>query len=313
MPCYKPLQAFSYPQESGKNRVVFSNVLARDFYESKNYLCEAPDRLGIPCGSCIGCRLEKSRQWAIRMTHEASMYEQNCFITFTFNEESLKKMCPDGSVNQKHMRYFLDDLRKEVGYGKIRYYYCAEYGDQLGRPHYHMCLFNHDFDDKKKWFRTNGFWSYKSETLSKLWPYGNVSISEFSFDTAGYCSRYVTKKVSGKKSKAHYGDRTPEFAHMSTKPAIGDPWLQKYGMSDVFLTDEVVVPRGETKYKSKPPRSYDRFLEKINPGLLASNKLSRQERAKARDDYNDYERLLAKEKCQEVRFKKLIRRLENAA
>jgi hypothetical protein len=28
--------------------------------------------LKIPCGRCIGCRLEYSRQWAMRCHHEAS-------------------------------------------------------------------------------------------------------------------------------------------------------------------------------------------------------------------------------------------------
>jgi hypothetical protein len=30
--------------------------------------------LKIPCGQCIGCRLEYSRQWAMRCHHEASLH-----------------------------------------------------------------------------------------------------------------------------------------------------------------------------------------------------------------------------------------------
>ena len=36
-------------------------------------------KLTLPCGNCIGCRLERSRQWAVRCMHEASLYEDNCF------------------------------------------------------------------------------------------------------------------------------------------------------------------------------------------------------------------------------------------
>ena len=31
------------------------------------------DQLLLSCGQCIGCRLERSRQWATRCVHEASL------------------------------------------------------------------------------------------------------------------------------------------------------------------------------------------------------------------------------------------------
>ena len=42
----------------------------------------------VPCGSCMSCRLEKSRQWGVRCMHEAKLYENNCFVTLTFDDES---------------------------------------------------------------------------------------------------------------------------------------------------------------------------------------------------------------------------------
>jgi hypothetical protein len=52
--------------------------------------------LKIPCGRCIGCRLEYSRQWAMRCHHEASLHTFNSFITLTYDPENLPQ---DGSLD----------------------------------------------------------------------------------------------------------------------------------------------------------------------------------------------------------------------
>ena len=57
MPCYKPLKGFysSKVNESGKRSLVF-NVDQALF----------PVEVSVPCGRCIGCRLDRSLQWALR-------------------------------------------------------------------------------------------------------------------------------------------------------------------------------------------------------------------------------------------------------
>ena len=56
MPCYKPLSAYQSLHEDarGKREVIFGNCV-----DSKGRSC-AP--ILLPCGQCIGCRLERSRQ-----------------------------------------------------------------------------------------------------------------------------------------------------------------------------------------------------------------------------------------------------------
>ena len=73
MPCYSPLSGFraSSPNSNGKYPLVFS---PRQGYSDKP--------IDVPCGRCIGCRLERSRQWAIRIMHEASLYRDNVFYYF---------------------------------------------------------------------------------------------------------------------------------------------------------------------------------------------------------------------------------------
>ena len=144
---------------------------------------------------------------------------------------------------------------------KVRVFYCGEYGDKLGRPHYHAVLFNFDFKDKVYWRTVNDCKYYTSPSLSELWPFGHSTIGAVTFESAAYVARYTTKKITGKDAEAHYkkvdadtGEIVkvlPEFCGMSLKPGIGKPWLDKYGKTDVFPYDECVA-RGA---RCKPPRS----------------------------------------------------------
>lgn len=57
----------------------------------------------VPCGQCVNCRLNHSREWAIRCTHEAQMWDQNCFIMLTYNDENLPE---GGTLVRKHLTDF---------------------------------------------------------------------------------------------------------------------------------------------------------------------------------------------------------------
>jgi hypothetical protein len=230
MPCYSPLDGWLSKDRnpSGKRSIVFTKSEA---------LVDRPVKL--PCGRCIGCRLEKSRQWAVRMMHEASLYEENCFITLTY-----EKMPPNDSLNKKHFQDFMKRLRKAYGGRTIRYFHCGEYGENFGRPHYHAILFNLDFNDKKYWSIVNGNKYYTSEKLNKIWGKGYCIIGSVSFDSAAYVARYVTKKITGEAAFEHYTDfdretgeitreRDPEYATMSRRPGIGSVWLDKF-KTDVY-------------------------------------------------------------------------------
>jgi len=103
----------------------------------------------LPCRQCIGCRLEYSRQWAIRCLHEASLYDENCYITLTYDDQKLPESYDiKNGLDLSHFQLFMKRLRKKYG-AKIRFFHCGEYGEDRGRPHFHACIFNHDFQDKK--------------------------------------------------------------------------------------------------------------------------------------------------------------------
>lgn len=300
MPCYHPLQAVFSVREDGKKSLKF---LGSDCFSQG---VSVPDMLLLPCGKCIGCRLERSRQWAVRIMHEAQLYEDNCFVTLTFDDHHLSSECVNRSLSKRHVQLFMKKLRQKFSDRKIRFFYCGEYGENLGRPHYHLCLFNLDFSDKKLWSVRDGHNYFTSDVLADLWPYGFCIISDLTFDSAAYVARYCVKKVNGKDAEKHYGKKLPEFCQASLKPGIGALWLDKFGKSDVFPFDEVVV-RG---VKCKPPRYYDKLLAKISPECLDRVKKRRAELASSKAEDNSFQRLLDKETCVKSRISNLVRNFE---
>lgn len=262
MGCDFPIKAYrsGIDPSTGKPAITFNAQKALN-----------PDNpLMLPCGRCSGCRLERSRQWAIRCMHEAQLHEQNSFITLTFEDEHLPK---DYGVHVRDLQLFFKRLRKSLSY-KIRFFASGEYGDVNLRPHYHAIIFNHDFYPKTYWGKNErGDKLYTSPSLSKLWPYGLATLGAVTFESAGYVARYSMKKIGGDQAVVHYARVHPvrktisvvnqEFLVMSRRPGIGAPWLDRY-LSDVFPSDFVVM-RGR---KSPVPRFYEKQLSEEELEML---------------------------------------------
>lgn len=302
MPCYHPLKGFKSKaiNPTGKRSIVFN---------SKDGFADLPVQL--PCGQCVGCRLERSRQWAIRCAHEASLYADNCFITLTYNDDHLP---PDRSLQIDHFQKFMKRLRKKFGEG-IRFYHCGEYGENFGRPHYHACLFNFDFPNKTLWKENNGQLLYRSKDLEKLWTFGYSSIGSVTFESAAYVARYIMKKINGDQAESHYiwidpetGEihkRKPEYTTMSRRPGIAKDWFKKFS-SDVY-PDDFIVMRGK---KMRPPKFYDSQFEILSPGEYEKIKNTRKRNSLKHVDNNTPERLHVREVVQKSRLNLLPRTLQ---
>ncbi|MDR1367216.1 MAG: hypothetical protein LBJ76_00670 [Candidatus Accumulibacter sp.] len=200
--------------------------------------------------------------------HEASLHDENCFITLTYDDEHLPE---NGSLCYSHFQLFMKRLRKKFTGKRISFYMCGEYGDTTSRPHYHAILFNHTFPDLEYLKKTGSDAKiYTSEILSKLWPYGMSSIGSVTFESAGYVARYCLKKVTGDDSRYHYsvldretGELTPlvpPFSHMSLRPGIARDFFVRF-RDDCFPSDIVVV----NGRKVNPPKYYDRLYKRMNP------------------------------------------------
>lgn len=249
--CYAPLIAYRSAEltATGKRGIVFSPTLSHSGLMLK-----------LPCGQCVGCRLERSRQWAVRCMHENKCHDTSVFLTLTYDDDHL----PDGgSLVKRDLQLFMKRVRKARD-SPVRFYGCGEYGDTTYRPHYHVLLFGTDFADKRYHTKSkSGEPLFTSNELSELWPVGVHSIGAVTFESAAYCARYVMKKITGDLAADHYEGREPEFVNMSRRPGIGAPWLEKYG-SEVYTHDSVIV-RG---IEARPPRFYDNKYELVDAGRM---------------------------------------------
>jgi len=312
MPCYKPLDAYygrKINPKTGKRPLVFNLDLSL-----------VPVRIPVPCGRCIGCRLDRSLQWAIRCMHEASLYENNCFITLTFDDKHLPK---DGSLKVSDFQKFMKKLRKKYEPKTIRFFHCGEYGEKFKRPHHHACLFNHDFPDKVLIKEVNGVKLYTSKTLKELWPDGFNTIGEVTFESSAYIARYVLKKWSKECQtpeelysrmkqfsdadlrKNYYKGKKEEYLTMSRKPGIGSAWYEKY-KKDLYPSGFVVV----NKFKTKIPKYYETKYSIDNPLNFALLKGERMLGAQLNPN-NSQQRLDIREEFKKLITKGLSRGYEN--
>jgi len=302
MPCFHPITGWrsSKKNENGKYPIIF---------KAKDASIDQP--VTLPCGRCIGCKLEKSKQWAIRCVHEAKQYNNNSFITLTYNK---KRLPQKGSLILKDYQLFMKRLRQEkkrhpekfISEGeKIKYFHCGEYGENLGRPHYHAILFNIEFVDKKFYKEEKGSKLYISKTLEDLWGHGFAIIGSVTFESAAYVARYVIKKITGDEKESHYKGKKQEYITMSRRPGIGDQWYKKW--SEEVYPDDFVIIRGK---KMKPPKYYDLKKEKGDKEGFDKVRQKRNIEAEKNVDENSYNRLLIREQVQIGNLKQLTRKYE---
>lgn len=261
MSCYRPIQAYRIPfsqTKNGKSVVLFKvGQLVEGDYEI----------LVLPCGRCIGCRMDRAKQWAVRCLHESFMHDRNCFLTLTYNSDN----CPsDGSLKIEDVQLFLKRLRWKLK-SRVRFFASGEYGESLMRPHYHLLLFGFDFPDKVLLRKSGSGNYYVSEFLADLWPFGYHIIAGLEFCTAYYVAQYAAKKLR-KDSVDRYDGRKPEYIHMSLKPGIGAGFFDKYKL-DLYPLDRAVI---DDKHVYSVPRYYDKLLEREDSEMLSVVKSNRQ-------------------------------------
>lgn len=207
-----------------------------------------------------------------------------------------------------------DGRRVAPGAG-VSYYMAGEYGSKNHRPHYHACLFNFNFTDKKFYKSTSTKSKiYQSELLNQLWGKGYASIGEVNIQSAAYIARYIISKITGKNASQYYQhinhetgeitDLLPEYNRMSLKTPIGKDWFEKYS-SDVYPEGIVHTRKG----KAKSPRYYDKLFQQLDERGFEKLKKDRELQAREYLDDNTPQRLAAKERVQRAQLNQLLRKI----
>ena len=352
MPCYHPLKAFDISSIDGlsknnkKNLIIKSynvnhlekikNKYIECYDDYRSDLCERyiKDYIEIPCGKCIGCRLEYSRQWANRMMLEAKYHSSNYFITLTYDDlhiprsyygdPSSGEALPSLTLRKRDIQLFFKRLRKQTGQ-HFKFYCCGEYGENTHRPHYHFIIFGLELDDLKFLRNSDNFNYYTSDTIAKAWsvydnfnsvrtPLGFHMVCNVSWETCAYVARYVTKKLNG--SAADFYDTfniEREFCLMSRKPGIGRQYFDD-NFDDILKYQKINISTPTGGRQFRPPRYYDKLFDIIVPDEMSDIREIRKRTAEnirklrlSKTDLNYIELLEADENLKIAQTKSLVR------
>lgn len=295
LPCNKPLRAVELGlKDNGKKQLLFLKPL-------DDLKWPADKIIDIPCGQCIGCRLDYSREWADRCMLELQYHQESWFVTLTYDDDHVPWTCfkPTelGEVDPRYMvqtlckrdfQLFMKRLRKQTGQ-KLRFYMCGEYGGQTARPHYHVIIFGLHLDDLTLYKKSKlGFSYWNSETLERAWSdergkIGHVVVAEVTWESCAYTARYMMKKLKGADS-AYYDEANiqPEFTLMSRKPGIARQYYDDH--PDLYETERIVISTEKGGRVLKPPRYYDRLYDVDAPDQMALVKQKRKFKAMASED-----------------------------
>ena len=337
MPCYGPITAYRLTFERTKNNASVI-VFSKSQVNGKPYI-----EMQMACGQCIGCRIDISRQWAIRCLHEAQTHgiNNNYFLTLTYDDEHLN---PTGTLVKRDLQNFMKEVRRQKKGARavedkknnkirypIRFFQCGEYGEAckycgqtrkqcyckkytagLGRPHHHVCLFNIHFSDLTLQEEKEDNKFYTSTLLGNIWKKGYHVITDLNFSTAAYTARYCCKKVTGKKQTEHY----KRCDHRSGRIEYVEPeyltMSRRPGIGrlwyDKYRTDlfpkDFITDQGKT---FKVPKYYNKLYEETYPHKFEEIKRERRKRAYANKSERTLDRLEAKRKVKQSQLSQLKR------
>lgn len=291
MTCYHPLKAFQIGVTPTGKRDLKITSGDTDYVElvNGNWIARVNPKINesrikvdtdtrkekyllIPCGQCIGCRIDYSRDWATRMMCELKYHEKASFITLTYDEYNVPiseyvdedgVITPSLTLYPDHFKDFMKRLRRHFEPNRLRFYGCGEYGDESMRPHYHLILYGEDFKFDRTFLKLNhmGQPIYQSETLRKIWPYGFNGIEDVTWQNCAYTARYVQKKRKGyEKSYYEYFNIVPEFSRMSRRPGIGRLYYDEH-KEEIYKDYEMFVSTMKGGFKTKPPRYYNKLYD----------------------------------------------------
>lgn len=155
------------------------------------------------------------------MMLEAAQYGDNAFITLTYSDENLP---PDLSVRPAVSSGFVKRLRFNSK-RKFRYFAVGEYGDESGRPHYHLALFGFPACFYGRTRHHIPVCCSACEEVKKAWTvdgntFGRTESGLLTQHSMAYVAGYINKKMT-RDSDPRLEGRRPEFARMSRRPGLG--------------------------------------------------------------------------------------------
>lgn len=284
MACYHPMAAIWIGNRDGTGKPEYRIVKWSEELYGREDITEVKK---IPCGKCLGCRLQKGQDWSNRMLMEMKCHEENWFLTLTYDpertgikDEVLYYQDDSGAVTAletlvkrdaqlfvKNLRNYLTEKQKEdpLCDPKFKYYLIGEYGSTTFRPHYHGIFFGLHLPDASVKLGTprgkNGDIIYWSDDLeNKVWKKGFVELGSVTPASTSYVGRYVTSKlaVGHDEMLDQYGLQR-EFSLMSRRPGIGRKYFDDH--PDMFQYGAAKLATEKGSVSIYPPRYFRDLID----------------------------------------------------
>ncbi len=231
----------------------------------------------VACGRCMPCQKNKRRDWSFRLQEEQHVSINSCFVTLTYEEETIPIRNSIPTLLKSDLRTFINSLRKRQerfwqkefeekkadAYtkeyikerNKIRYYAVGEYGKRGDRPHYHIIMFN--------------LAPQLIDELTPIWGKGFVHIGEVNYKSIKYCTKYIIgKEGPGLAYAKHEPQEGPGiekcFSWKSSNPGIGHSYLTREIIEYHKKKYEQAIKRADTREYYVPlVRSREGYFQKM--------------------------------------------------
>lgn len=168
--------------------------------------------VAVGCGNCIECRTQEANAWRTRLLEEYKADNNAYFVTLTFTDENLEKLCGElqteecNAVAGLAIRRFLERWRK-TNKKSVKHWLITELGHEgTERIHIHGIIWT----DKEN----------AREEIKQKWAYGQVVIGETcNAKTINYIVKYITKI-----DKKHKNFRGQKFC----SAGLGKTYIESY-------------------------------------------------------------------------------------
>lgn len=318
MACYHPLIGVPKGRSLETGKMQYTILPYNENYEKDKYIGEGV--IQIPCGKCIGCRLEYSRQWANRCMLELQYHKSAYFLTLTYNDGNLPlrwhvdkdtgEAAPVATLVKRDWQLFMKRLRRAFPDQQLRFFMAGEYGEQNFRPHFHAIVFGLDVPDLRPYKKLDKYDYYTSSIIQKIWdfdanlshnPIDNPDAMVYNVDSGKWCvtplatrglviigevnwdtCAYTARYVMSKMK----GPSAEFYPNHGLEPPFTlmsrRPGIgrQYYEDHDCYEYSAISVSTPQGGKKFPPPRYFDRLLDNDDPGRLAEIKQRRKEFSK---------------------------------
>lgn len=214
--------------------------------------CSSPvlvkNRSGVvlaSCGRCMSCCIAK--QSSLEFLAEKELYKVYksglgaSFVTLTYDDNNVPYVLdtPYQTLLISDFQKFMKRLRKNVRiFGvPLKYVACGEYGDQLGRPHYHFALLG--LSD-----------ALAESVIKKSWTFGRYQVGALASGGLKYVIKYMTKSRLTPEIKAFYdanGIQPPFIVHSQK---LGFDWIYNH-KDDIVKQKYTFLSRGKVRLYPK--------------------------------------------------------------